>query len=209
MHKTFAIKLVGGLSKTSKMPGPSFGLPTSACLKGAKLAKVDGSVCSNCYAMKGYYRTFSHVVLPAQQKRLASISDPHWVEAMITLLAKERWFRWFDSGDLQSTQMLLNIFNVANGTPWCGHWLATRERAFVREALAVSNTPENLIIRVSATFPDVPVRDMYLDGVNYANVHKDGPPIGHECRAPQQNGKCDLCRTCWDKNVKEVSYHAH
>ena len=209
MHKTIAIKLIGGLSKTSKMPGPSYGLPTDNCLTGAKLAAVPGSVCSRCYAMKGYYKTFAHVVAPAQQRRVASIDNPQWVEAMITVLEKERWFRWFDSGDLQSTQMLLNIFEIARQTPHCNHWLATRERSFVREALALSRTPDNLIIRVSATFPDVPVRELYLDGVHYANVHKNGPPIGHECNAPKQNGQCDTCRACWSKDVKVVSYKEH
>ena len=209
MHKTIAIKLVGGLSKTSKMPGPSYGLPTDNCLTGAKLAKVPGSVCSNCYAMKGYYKTFGSTVIPAQQRRLASISDPQWVEAMVKCLEKERWFRWFDSGDLQSTQMLLDIFEIALQTPHCSHWLATRERTFVREALALSHTPDNLVVRVSGTFPDVPVRELYLDGVNYANVHKNEPAKGHECAAPKQNGKCDLCRTCWDKKVKFISYKEH
>lgn len=31
MRKTIALKLVGGLSDTSKMPGLSFGLPTANC----------------------------------------------------------------------------------------------------------------------------------------------------------------------------------
>jgi len=209
MQKIIALKLIGGLSETSKMPGQSYGLPTANCLIGAKLAKVPGSVCSNCYAMKGHYRTFSNVVFPAQQRRLTSISDPQWTDAMVKALEKERWFRWFDSGDLQSTQMLLNIFEVASRTPHCSHWLATRERTFVREALALSHTPDNLVVRVSATFPDVPVRDLYLDGVNYSNVHKDKPPDGYECQAPKQHGKCDLCRACWSRDVKTVSYESH
>lgn len=209
MHRTIAVKLIGGLSETSKMPGLSFGLPTNNCLTGAKLATVPGSVCSNCYAKKGYYKTFAHVVDPAQQRRLASISDPKWVEAMVALLAKERWFRWFDSGDLQSTQMLLNIFEVARQTPHCNHWVATRERTFVSEALAVSHQPDNIVVRVSATFPDVPVRELKVDGLNYANVHKNKSPVGHKCPAPEQNGKCDLCRACWDRNVKTVSYKEH
>lgn len=128
---------------------------------------------------------------------------------MVVLLAKECWFRWFDSGDLQSTQMLLNIFEIARKTPHCHHWVATRERKFVREALAVSHIPDNIVVRVSAAFPDVPVRELQTDGVNYANVHKKKPPVGHKCPAPEQNGKCDLCRVCWDRSVKTVSYKEH
>ena len=37
--------LVGGLSKPSKMPGWSIGLPAKECKTGGKLQKVPGSVC--------------------------------------------------------------------------------------------------------------------------------------------------------------------
>ncbi len=77
----------GGLGKPSKMPGTSYGLPAKACHVGAKLAQVEGSVCHGCYALKGNYLYPS--VQTAQERRLASITDPQWVEAMVTLLNKE------------------------------------------------------------------------------------------------------------------------
>ena len=210
MKKVIALKLIGGLSETSKMPGKSFGLPTAHCITGSALAKIPGTVCNDCYATKGFYRRFASTVVPAQMRRLVAANDePQWIEAMVIALKKERWFRWFDSGDLQSVKMLEDIFEVCRQTPWCKHWLATRERTFVRQTLINSDVPENLVIRISATFPDVPVREMYLEGVNYANVHKDAPPDGHECAAPSQNGQCDTCRACWSRDVKTVSYHIH
>lgn len=207
MKRTIAIKLVGGCSETSKMPGMSYGLPTSACKMGAKLMQIPGTVCSECYANKGFYKCFASTAVPAQERRLEAIQSPEWCDAMVAVLRSERWFRWFDSGDLQSVEMLLKIFEVAERTPWCHHWVATRERAFVRQALRRATVPDNLVVRVSATFPDVPVK--LFPGVNGSNVHKDKPPVGHECRAPQQNGKCDTCRVCWDKNVPIVSYKDH
>ena len=207
MRKVIALKLVGGLSDTSKMPGRSYGLPTAACKTGLKLSKLPGSVCSMCYAKKGFYHTFANTILPAQQRRLDAIDDPQWIEAMVINLKHENWFRWFDSGDLQSTQMLLNIFEVCRRTPHVKHWLATRERKFVREALTQSVIPDNLCVRVSATYPDVPVKE--IEGVQAGNVHKDKPPVGFECQAPKQNGKCETCRACWDKSVQAVSYHVH
>ena len=42
--KKEAHKIVGGLSKPSKMPGPAYNLPARACITGAKLVKVPGSV---------------------------------------------------------------------------------------------------------------------------------------------------------------------
>lgn len=207
MRKTIAIKLVGGLSDTSKMPGLSFGLPTANCKTGEKLAQISNSICSKCYAKKGYYRTFAHSVIPAQQRRLDALDDPQWVEAMIINLKNENWFRWFDSGDLQSLQMLKNIAEVARRTPHCRHWLATRERAFVSRFLKESDVPDNLCIRVSATFADVPATP--VAGVNVGNVHHEKPPVGFECRAPYQHGKCETCRACWDKSIPAVSYREH
>ena len=40
MLKKEAKQITGGLSAPSKMPGPAYNLPASACLTGQKLAKV-------------------------------------------------------------------------------------------------------------------------------------------------------------------------
>ena len=55
MKTSEALKIVGGLSKPSKMPGWAYGLPAAECKTGSKLAQVPGSVCSGCYALKGCY----------------------------------------------------------------------------------------------------------------------------------------------------------
>ena len=44
------------LSKTSKMPSKSFSKSAVACKVGAKLAKIEGSVCFDCNALRGFYR---------------------------------------------------------------------------------------------------------------------------------------------------------
>jgi hypothetical protein len=43
MKTSEALKLVGGLSKPSKMPGWAYGLPAKECKTGSKLVKVKGS----------------------------------------------------------------------------------------------------------------------------------------------------------------------
>ena len=212
MHKVIAIKLVGGLGDVSKMPGKSYGLPTASCVTGSKLAEVPGTICHNCYAKKGFYRTFACAVVPAQERRLASLDDPQWVEAMIVCLKKERWFRWNDSGDVQSVEHLDKIMQVADETPWCNHWLATRERTMLEEWLSENDLPYNMNVRLSATWFDQPVRlSALLDskGVCSSNVHSQKEPVGYECQAPKQFGKCETCRACWDRNVKAVSYKEH
>ena len=207
MNRVIALKLVGGLSDTEKMPGKSFGISASQCKTGSKLAQIPGTVCSMCYAKKGHYALFHHVINPAHERRLAAIGHPEWIDAMVKALEKESWFRWFDSGDIQSTQMLLDIFEVCRRTPNTKHWLATRERRFLSTALTKSAAPDNLCIRVSATWPDKPVKG--IPGLQEANVHKDWSPVGHECPAPKQHGRCDTCRACWDKSIQTVSYKQH
>ena len=108
MLKKEAKQITGGLSAPSKMPGPAHNLPAAACKTGAKLAQVPGSVCAGCYALKGRYR-FNNVQA-ALNRRLQALEDPRWVDAMVTLISGQDWFRWHDSGDIQSLKHLENIF---------------------------------------------------------------------------------------------------
>ena len=80
MKTSEALKLVGGLSKPSKMPGWAYGLPAKECKTGSKLVKVAGSTCEGCYALKGCY--VFKVVQEAQYRRLASIKHELWTGAM-------------------------------------------------------------------------------------------------------------------------------
>ena len=127
MKTNQALKLVGGLSRPSKMPGWCYGLPAAECKTGSKLQKVKGSTCSNCYALKGCY--VFKVVQAAQYRRLKSIKNPGWVSAMAFLInsKKSKYFRWHDSGDVQDLDHLNKIFKVCELTPGVKHWLPTRE----------------------------------------------------------------------------------
>ena len=53
--KDAANKIVGGLSAPGKMPEGSFGLSARDCKTGSALRQIPGSVCSQCYALKGRY----------------------------------------------------------------------------------------------------------------------------------------------------------
>ena len=103
--------LTGGLSRTSKMPGYSYNLPASACKTGSKLRNKPGSICAKCYAHTGMYR-FPNVK-NAQAKRLNAIHAIGWTTNMIELIGKKcskvPYFRWHDSGDLQSIPHLRKI----------------------------------------------------------------------------------------------------
>ncbi len=201
---------VGGLSSPSKMPGYAYSLPARECITGSKLRDVDGSVCHGCYAMKGRY-VFPKVQA-ALYRRLESLSQPLWVEAMAELIGRkgQAHFRWHDSGDLQSVDHLAAIVRVCKLTPSVSHWLPSREYRIVREYLESGSFPANLNVRLSAhmlggavpRFPRLPV--------TVSTVTKGAAPEGaYACPAPQQGNNCGSCRACWDRSVPLVNYHLH
>ena len=199
MLKKEARKITGGLSAPNKMPGPSINLPAWNCITGLKLQAVKNSVCAGCYAMKGRYR-FPNV-REAMDRRLAALTDPRWVDAMVTLVKGQPWFRWHDSGDIQSPDHLKNIFKVCNRTPETRHWMPTREVKFLK-LMDPDVVPKNLIIRISSHMIDQgPVKHWPWTSTVVTS--------GKTCPAAEQGNKCKECRACWDRSVKNVAYGKH
>ena len=200
MQTKEALKIIGGsLRKPSKMPGWSIGLPAKECKTGGKLQAVPGSVCYDCYALKGCY--VFKVVQDAQYRRLAAIKHPLWVGAMAHLInsKKASVFRWHDSGDVQDEEHLIKIFAVCKLTPKIRHWLPPREawiKAFLPEC------PENLVIRFSAPMID---QEAPASWPNSSEV----VTAGATCPAAQQDNECRDCRACWDSNIKTIKYGKH
>jgi hypothetical protein len=207
-----ASTVVGGLTRTTKMPCPSYSLPVIACRTGARMAKQPGTVCSVCYAARGRYQANAARIEPLQVARLAALEDPDWCDAMVALVEPHRWFRWHDSGDLQGAWHLDLIVQVARRTPGTTHWLPTREPGMVAEWIRANGAlPANLTVRLSATHPDRPTKvPASLRGhVAIGNVHTPGSePAGDACPAPKQGGACHQCRACWDP-ARTVSYELH
>ena len=198
-----AKEITGGLSKPSKMPGPAYNLPASQCITGAKLVNVKGSTCSGCYALKGNYIRFP-AVQKAMERRARSLVHESWITAMVTLIKRHRWFRWHDSGDLQSVQHLNNIFEVCKLTPKTRHWLPTREARFIN-LMDPAVVPKNLKIVLSDHMNDQatpPSWWPYTSGV----TTKHGTVT---CPAASQGNKCRSCRKCWDRRTKRVIYGKH
>lgn len=217
MNLKTAHAIAGTLGAPSKMPGTAYGIPAQQCRVGGKLAQVVGSVCHNCYALKGNYIFPS--VRKAQTKRLAGIADPAWTGAMVTLLERKHallrkkrncgagWHRWHDAGDLQSVEHLTKICAVAALTPKIRHWLPTREIGILHKYVNAGGlVPKNLLIRVSATMVDGAATKTWP---HTSTVHHHKAPQGKVCPAPKQEGKCGPCRSCWSHDVPEVSYHEH
>ena len=204
-------KKIGTLSNPSKMPAFGWGISAKKCVTGAKLAKIKGTICSKCYALKGRY-VFKNV-FNAHEVRRKAIEEIEWVDYMAELLTlkyknldkSKRYHRWFDSGDIQSFGHLMKIFEVCELTPQIKHWLATREYQLINQ-LDVKDVPKNLCLRVSAIKVDSkpPTFWKWTSG-----VHKDKKAIGRECPAYKQDGECGSCRACWSRKVKQVSYKEH
>ena len=201
MLKKEASKITGGLSAPGKMPEGSYNLPASACKTGAKLRLVPDTPCYKCYAFKGRYN-FPNVK-DALSRRLESLQDPQWVEAMAVLIKGKKHFRWHDSGDIQSVEHLKKIFEVCNLTPDTMHWLPTQERQFL--PLPGSKIPKNLIIRLSNAKNDTKPGNAWSHWCTVVTK----PRPGRVCPAPKQGNECGSCRACWSKDIYEVQYKIH
>ena len=211
MRKLDAALVAGSVTQTTKMPCKSYSLPTVACITGFKMSKIAGSICSTCYANKGNYVAYANNIEPAQHARLDSLNDALWVDAMVSHIGNDNYFRWHDSGDLQGLWHLEKIALVAQLTPDCLHWLPTREYSMVKAYIAKhGELPGNLIVRLSAMYVDkhvtIPASLQGQANVTVSNVHTV-TPMGLECQAPKNNGQCGPCRACW--GTEPVSYKAH
>ena len=199
MNTKEAWTLVGGLSKPSKMPGWSIGIPAKECKTGTKLRLIPNSVCEGCYALKGCY--VFKVVQEAQYKRLEAIQHPDWVLAMATLINSKKpdVFRWHDSGDVQDVQHLEKIFEVCRLTPEKRHWMPTRE-AWIKDHM--HKAPANLVVRFSSPMVD---QGPVTSWPNTSTVSTKS----RTCPAPDNNNECGSCRACWDPLVKNIEYGKH
>ncbi len=199
MQTSEAIKITHTLSNPSKMPGFSYGLPALECKTGSKLRKVPGTPCYGCYALKGCY-SFPDVK-KAQYKRLRALKREPWTAAMAALInsKKSKWFRWHDSGDVQSLEHMKKILTVCRLTPGTKHWLPTQERPYLP---APEEVPSNLIIRLSGSKVDGPRSTAWTHTSSVVTKNAS-------CPAQLQGGKCKTCRACWNHDIKNVSYKKH
>lgn len=213
-----AIEQAGKVSLgNGKMPGSTFAISATMCKTGGKLAEIKGSTCSRCYALKlEKLRPSVHMGWLANYTKATKLiaADPmQWAKACAFQIERayaksgQPFHRWFDSGDLQSVEMLDAIVRTCNLTPEINHWLPTREATIVRDYLAAHGPfPANLIVRVSATM----IGDAPRNATHTSTVHRKGDTVtGHACPASTQGNQCGDCRACWSPAVPNVSYPLH
>jgi hypothetical protein len=195
------------LSKTSKLDGIlSWSLQALDTCPGSIGSNGElVPACSGCYATTGNYR-FSNVKAPRLENQEDWKSDD-WEERMINALESQRYFRWFDSGDMYSIKLAEKILSVMEQTPWVKHWLPTRMVKFDKFKGIVSKMQQlpNVMVRFSSDS----VTGEYTSEHGSVIVPDPNQAKGFLCRAYEHEGRCNGCRACYDKAVPLVSYPAH
>jgi len=204
---------IAGNSKT----GESFNLPALAtCPTGARLAKVEGTVCSRCYARKGRF-IFANVI----QSTIATYAIVEAVLRDDTLrgayvatwkaYAKgRRMIRLHGSGDVYSTQYWALLKEIAAACGGTLFWLPTKE-TLVASDRAI---PDNLIVRYSMAKVNAP-SDVASDG-ELISIVVDAVDYDYSgtfrCPAtfnPTWQGTCNDCRACADRSKRVIVYRRH
>jgi hypothetical protein len=198
------------ISVTSKLDGiKSWSLQAlDTCPGSIASPGVLVDACKGCYATTGNYR-YPNVKAP----RISNQSDWQrmgWVSDMVEALQNDRYFRWFDSGDMYTLGLAEKILEVMRMTPWCKHWLPTRMHKFPKFALVLQNMAA--LPNVSVRFSSDSVNGQFTKGLHGSVIIADSTQTTKAmtlCRAYENAGKCSGCRACWDKKVKVIAYPAH
>ena len=197
------------LSKASKMPCKSWSLQALDTCPASK--NKDGSLvdaCQGCYATTGNYR-FPNVKAPREHNR-EDWKREEFVSDFVQALDTERYFRWFDSGDMYDLRLAKKILQIMQATPWVNHWLPTRMHKFAKfaEVIAQMEALPNVVIRLSSDSIDGET----IEGATTSTIchsAENAPEGATVCEAYTRGGKCGTCRACFSKDVPVVAYPAH
>ncbi len=200
------------LSNTSKLGVKSWSLqayntcPASIDKKGDLVA-----ACSGCYAAFGNYR-FSNVKATREYNKQIW-QDDKFVSDFTRILQTERYFRWFDSGDLYSLALANKVYEIMLATPHVLHWLPTRMYKFKKfhNILQKMQSLDNVVIRLSSDGIDGSIVDSDVVATNSTILPAENLEEydGFVCPAYVQDGKCNDCKACYSKDVKTIAYIAH
>lgn len=201
------------LSATGKMPCRSWSLQALTTCPGSK--SVNGGLvdaCRGCYATTGNYR-FPNVKAPRIHNQQDWKRDS-WSAEMIEALDNDRYFRWFDSGDLYDIRLARKVLEVMKATPHCRHWLPTRMHKFEKFQTILAEMSElpNVTVRLSSDSVTgelvAPMAGVDTSSTIVPAVDNITPTMAL-CEASTREGKCGPCRQCWSKDIKVIAYPAH
>ena len=168
------INMAPKISKTSKMritgkKVGSWSLPAGTSCPGAK----DAEVCKGCYAKKGMYRF--PVVKSVRDFNKDDYHRDDWVDDMVKEVSKFDYFRWFDSGDIETPKLASKIRQVIDRTEDVKHWLPTRSDKIdrINQVLEGGAENENTIYIPLRLFGNVALRPS-ADNIGLNNHERPG-----------------------------------
>ena len=197
------------ISKVGKLNSRSWSLEALETCPASKGS--DGELvpaCKGCYAVGGNYRFQNVKDARSHNKRDWKRSE--WVADMIEELDSDRYFRWFDSGDMYSLALAEKMYEICKATPWTKHWIPTRMHKFkkFRDVIDRLNALDNVVVRLSSDG----INGEIIEEAEYSSTiipFIDSVTVATVCNAPLQEGKCKKCRACWHKDVKVIAYAGH
>ena len=197
------------ISKVGKLNSRSWSLEALETCPASKGS--DGELvpaCKGCYAVGGNYR-FKNVK-EARSHNKKDWKRSEWVADMVEELDYDRYFRWFDSGDMYSLALAEKMYEICKATPWTKHWIPTRMHKFkkFRDVIDRLNALDNVVVRLSSDG----INGEIIEDSQYSSTiipFIDSVTVATICNAPLQDGKCKKCRLCWDKSTKVIAYAGH
>jgi Gene product 88 len=166
--------------------------------------------CKGCYATTGNYN-YPNVKAPREFNR-EDWTREDWTDDMVAELERDRYFRWFDSGDVYHLALAERILDVMIRTPWCKHWLPTRMHKFPKFKMVFDamRKLENVMVRFSSDS----IIGEYIPGLHGSVIGPDAASYRDNagsslCRAYEHEGKCSGCRACWNRDIPLIAYPAH
>lgn len=210
-------------TSNSKLNCGSWSLPTSKCKVGSKLKNNPKSVCSKCYASRmEKFRSKTEKSYSDNYDKYILSPKKNWIDCMLYLIdnsckkLKTSYFRWFVGGDLQDSDMLFRIIEIANNRPKINFWMPTKESNLIMRNYI--NIPQNLCIRISAPLINPNSIKIYPSNINTCTTYdkKSLYIYGFECPSTQRDkikrkeSTCKACNfKCWDKSVNNITYLLH
>ena len=171
--------------------------------------------CKDCYATKGFYH-MPTVKAPRAENKI-DWKREDWVADMVKLLARQKHFRFFDSGDMYSVKLAGKIYQVVKQSPHCKFWIPTKMHKFDKFAPIIAKLEKlpNCVVRKSSDS----INGEKIAGKNSSTIISTDSQNAawhkrtHICPATEPgnkaNCKANKCTACWDKDTKVIAYHFH
>ena len=178
------------ISKVGKLNSRSWSLEALETCPASKDSSGElVPACKGCYAVGGNYRFKNVKEARSHNKRDWKRSE--WVADMVEELDSDRYFRWFDSGDMYSLGLAEKIYKICKATPWTRHWIPTRMHKFkkFRDVIDRLNALDNVVVRLSSDG----INGEIIEEAQYSSTiipFIDSLTIATVCNAPLRDGKC-------------------